>query len=85
MTKRKGERGSPFLIPLDGEKGYEGTTLTRIEKKVEEMRFIIQEIQSLLKPKADRRDFMYFHLNLSKDFERSSFRNIPRVRVLLSE
>jgi hypothetical protein len=41
MTKRKGERGSPCLIPLEGEKGCEGVSLTRIEKKVEEMRFMI--------------------------------------------
>jgi hypothetical protein len=57
----------------------------RIEKKVEEMRFIIQETQSLLKPKVDRSAFIYCQLNLSKTFERSSFRSIPGVRVLLSE
>jgi hypothetical protein len=49
------------------------------------MRFIIQEIQSLLKQKADRRAFMYCQLDLSKSFERSSFRSIPGVRVILSE
>jgi hypothetical protein len=34
-------------MPRVGEKGCEGTPLTRMEKKTEEMRFIIQEIQSL--------------------------------------
>jgi hypothetical protein len=42
MMKRKGERGSPCLIPLVGEKGREGTPLIRIEKKAEEVRFRIQ-------------------------------------------
>jgi hypothetical protein len=45
ITKRKGERGSPCLIPREGEKGWEGVSLTRINKKVEEMRFKIQSIQ----------------------------------------
>jgi hypothetical protein len=85
MTKRKGESRSPCLMPWVKVNGWEGTLLTRIEKKVEEVRFIIQEIQSLLKPKASRRDFMYFQLSLSKDFERSSFSNIPGARVLLRE
>ena len=51
-TKRKGERGSPCLIPLVGEKGGEGIPLTRIEKKVEEMRFIIHLIHNWWKPKS---------------------------------
>jgi hypothetical protein len=41
MTKRNGERGSPCLIPREGEKGWEGVPLTRNENKVEEIRFII--------------------------------------------
>jgi len=45
MMKRKGERGSPCLIPLEGEKGREGTLLMRSEKKYEEVRFIIQLTQ----------------------------------------
>jgi hypothetical protein len=52
IMKRKGERGSPCLIPLEGEKGFEGTPLTRIEKKAVEVRFIIQVTQLESKPKA---------------------------------
>jgi hypothetical protein len=44
-TKRKGDNGSPCLIPLEGKKGREGTPLTRIRKKVEEVRFKIQFTQ----------------------------------------
>ena len=40
--KRKGERGSPYLIPLDGEKGCDGTPLIRMEKKAEKVRVVIQ-------------------------------------------
>jgi len=42
MMKRKGERGSPCLIPLEGEKGLEGTPLISKEKKAKEVRFRIQ-------------------------------------------
>jgi hypothetical protein len=42
MMKRKGERGSPCLIPLEGEKGFEGTPLISREKKAEEVRFKTQ-------------------------------------------
>ena len=45
MMKRKGDRGSPCLIPLEGEKGLEGTPLMRREKKAEEVRFKIQVTQ----------------------------------------
>ena len=41
--------------------------MTIIEKKVEEIGFIFQEIHSLLKLKAIKRDFIYRQLNLSKD------------------
>jgi hypothetical protein len=44
--KRKGERGSPFLMPREGEKGMEGDPLTRMEKKSMERRestHLIQE------------------------------------------
>jgi hypothetical protein len=85
MKNRKGERGYCCLMPQVRVNSWEGTPLTRIEKKVEEVRFIIQEIQSLLKPKSSIRASMYFQLSLSKDFERTSFSNIPGVRVFLSE
>jgi hypothetical protein len=59
MKNRKGERGLPCLIPLEGERVWEGTPLTRIEKNVEDMRFVVQEIHSLLKPKLVKRVSMY--------------------------
>jgi hypothetical protein len=34
ITKRKGESGSPCLMPLEGEKVLEGVPLMRMEKKV---------------------------------------------------
>jgi hypothetical protein len=79
MKKRKGERGFPCIIPLKSEKGCEGAPLTRIEKKVKEMRFIIQAIQFVLKPKDVKTTLMYCQLNLSKYFERSRFSSIPGV------
>ena len=45
IIKRKGERGSPYQIPLEGDKGREGTPLTRREKKTEEVKFKIQSTQ----------------------------------------
>ena len=44
-TNKKGERGSPCLMPLEGEKGLDGTPFTRMEKKAEEVRFRIQFTQ----------------------------------------
>ena len=85
IMKRKGESGSPCLMPLVGEKGLEGTPLIRMENKADEVRLIIQEIQLGSKPKARRVDFKYLQLNLSKDFERCSFRIIPRDFVEWSE
>lgn len=41
MTKRKGDRGSPCLIPPKGRKGLEGEPLTKIEKKAPETRDMI--------------------------------------------
>jgi hypothetical protein len=41
IMNRNGERGSPFLIPLVGEKGLDGTPLMRKEKMAEEVRFTI--------------------------------------------
>ena len=39
--KRKGESGSPCLIPLEGEKGLEGMPLTRMENRAEKVRLTI--------------------------------------------
>jgi len=52
IKKRRGESGSPWHMPREGEKGLEGTPLTKMEKKVEEVSFMIQSIQSTLNPKA---------------------------------
>ena len=41
-TKRKGERRSHYRMPMEGEKEVEGDPLTEIEKKVEEVKAIIQ-------------------------------------------
>jgi hypothetical protein len=41
-VKRKGERGSPCLIPIEGEKVEEGDPLIKMEKKAEEVRDTIQ-------------------------------------------
>ena len=54
--KRKGESGSPCLIPLEGEKGFEGTPLMGMENRAEEVRLTIQETQMGSKPKARRVD-----------------------------
>jgi len=54
MMKRKGESGSPCLIPLKGEKGFEGTPLMRMENRAEEVRLTIQETQLGSKLKARR-------------------------------
>jgi hypothetical protein len=54
--KRKGESGSPCLIPLEGEKVFEGTPLMRMENRAEEVRLMIQETQMGSKPKARRFD-----------------------------
>ena len=52
MMKRKGERGSPCLIPLEGEKVLEGIPLTKMEKKAEEVKFMIHVTQLWSKLKA---------------------------------
>ena len=54
MMKRKGERGSPCLIPLEALKGVEGEPLTKIKKKVDETIFMTQLVQSFEKQKALR-------------------------------
>ena len=46
MMKRKGDRGSPCLIPLDGLKGCKGPPFSRIEKKALETSSIIQFVHS---------------------------------------
>jgi hypothetical protein len=45
IMNKNGERGSPCLIPLEGEKGFDGTPLIRIEKNTEEVRFTIHVTQ----------------------------------------
>ena len=53
---RKGESGSPCLMPREGEKGVEGTPLIRMENRDEEVRLTIQETQAGSNPKARRED-----------------------------
>jgi hypothetical protein len=48
--KRKGDRGSPYLNPLPGEKKPKRLPFRRIEKEEEEMQILIQEIQVGLNP-----------------------------------
>lgn len=50
--KRKGERGSPCLIPHEGRKGRDGIPFTSMEKKEEVIRLIIQRVHIGEKPKA---------------------------------
>jgi hypothetical protein len=45
-------------MPLEGEKGHEGTPLIKMEKKAEEVRLRIQSTQAGAKPKARRVDFI---------------------------
>jgi hypothetical protein len=56
IIKRKGESGSPCLMPLVGEKGQEGTSLIRMENRADEVRLTIQETHLGSKPKARRVD-----------------------------
>jgi hypothetical protein len=79
MTKRKGERGSPCLMPLIGEKVLEGTPFTNMETKDEELRLRTHLIHSSLNPKATRRECIYYQLSLLKDLEISSLMIISGV------
>jgi hypothetical protein len=42
IIKRKGERGSPYLIPMEGVKVLKITLFTRMEKKTKEVRIMTQ-------------------------------------------
>jgi len=76
MTKRKGERGSPWGMPREGDKGREVTPLKRMGKKVEEVSFKIQFTQISMKPKARKTNLMYFQLRVSMDLKKSSLMRI---------
>jgi hypothetical protein len=78
-NKKKRGEGVPLEIPLEGEKGLDGTPLIKIEKKVEEVRVMIQLTQASLKPKARRSDHIYFQLSLSNALERSNLISILGV------
>lgn len=52
IIKRKGERVSPCLMPLEGLMIEVGDPLSRIEKKAPETRAMIQLMISLLNPKV---------------------------------
>jgi len=51
MMKRKGERGDPYLIPMEALKGFEGEPLTKIEKKANNTIVMTQLVQSSKKQK----------------------------------
>jgi len=84
-------------MPQECEKGLEGTSLIRMEKKVEEVTVMIQLTQVSQNPKARRRDLIYCQLSLSKYFERSCLisilgepkdfreRMISRAKITLSK
>lgn len=80
--KRKGDKGSPFLIPLEGLKVGEGAPLTRIETKDEETNDRIHWVQVGWNPNARRTPLRYCQLILSKALDRSNFMRI--LGILLS-
>ena len=63
--KRKGDRGSPCLMPHEELKGFEGDPLTKIEKKAKETIFITQFVHSSMKPKYLRIPTKNCQFNLS--------------------
>ena len=72
-------------MPREGEKVEEGEPLTKMEKKVEEIRERIQRTQSWQKRKSNSVFSMKGQLSLSKDLERSNLRIMPRVLEVLRE
>ena len=52
--KIKGESGSSCMMPLEGEKGLDGTPLNMMENREKEVRFTIQVTHEGSKPKARR-------------------------------
>jgi len=57
IMKRKGEKRSPCLMSLEGEKGIAGIPLIMMENIVEEVRLTIQETQLGSKLKVRRVEF----------------------------
>lgn len=68
-----------------GKKGWEGTPLTKIEKKAEEVSLMIQCIEWLLEPKASSKERICCQLIMSKSLSRSSLMSIPRILVIYSK
>jgi hypothetical protein len=64
-TKRNGERGYSFQMPLERAKVGEGTSLTKIDKKVEDVIFKTQSTHETWNLKVSIISFMYFQLSLS--------------------
>lgn len=62
MTKGKGEKGSPYLIPLEGEKGLKGEPLIIIEKKDLETKAMIRSMKSWWNPKVMMTSHIYSHM-----------------------
>ena len=64
IMKRKGDRGYPCLIPLEGLMRPTETPLIRIENNVVETSFIIHFIQSFQNPKALRTSLICYQFSL---------------------
>ena len=77
--KRNGESGSPYRMALEGFNLEVGVSLSRMEKKEEEMREYIHWIQVGWKPKAFKISLMYCQLILLNAFDISNFISIPGV------
>jgi len=72
-------------MSIEGEKGHEVTPLTKMENKVEEVRFMIQLIKIGSKPKSRRVFLTLSKLILLKYFEIYNFKSIPRVLVICKD
>jgi hypothetical protein len=73
---KKGERGSPCLRPLVGEKSPKGLPLMRMEKVEEEIQTLIQLIQEEWNPSLLITERMKSHSILSKAFSMCKLRNM---------
>jgi hypothetical protein len=83
--KRKGERGSPCMMPQVSEKMAEGDPLMSIEKKDKEVRDNIHLIHRGEKPKANKTCWMYYELSLSKALDILILMSILEDLVILIE
>jgi len=82
---RKGGKGSPFLIPLEGEKVREGEPSIIIEKNDNKVKDIIHWIQGSQNPNFESMHWMYFQLSLSKALDMPSLIIMPTFFVVFKE